>query len=138
MPSAQFEADFGGGIDFTGYATDGDVIGVMGIQRVHNVHLIRHAYVLPSWQGREIGAARLSHLRDSTDSCLLIGAWADAAWAIRFYQRHGFESAPPPEAKVALLRTYWTVSARQIETSVVLASPSPLALAAGQFLGAGR
>jgi GNAT superfamily N-acetyltransferase len=89
---------------------------------VRDVVLIRHAYVLPTHQHRGIGSALLSHPRGLTTLRKLIGTWAAAEWAIRFYQRHGFDLAPA-EQKTALLRTYWTVPDRQIETSVVLADP---------------
>jgi N-acetylglutamate synthase-like GNAT family acetyltransferase len=94
----------------------------MGIQPVRNVDLIRHAYVLPSYQGRGVGSALIAHLRTQISRPILVGTWAAATWAIRFYERHGFH--PVPEAtKALLLRSYWTVSERQIETSVVLAAP---------------
>ena len=94
----------------------------MGIQPVRDVDLIRHAYVLPEHQRRGVGGALLRHLRGSSSRRMLIGTWAAAEWAIRFYRRHGFELASP-ERKTALLKTYWTVPERQIATSVVLANP---------------
>ena len=94
----------------------------MGIQAVADVDLIRHAYVLPGHQGQGIGGALLGHLRRRTARRMLIGTWAAAEWAIRFYRRHGFELVTP-EQKTALLETYWTIPERQIETSVVLADP---------------
>lgn len=97
----------------------------MGIQPVRDVDLIRHAYVLPARQRHGVGAALLKTLRRSSSRRMLIGTWAAAEWAIRFYRRHGFELVSP-ERKVDLLKTYWTVPDRQIETSVVLADP-PLA-----------
>ena len=87
-----------------------------------DIDLIRHAYVLPAHQRHGIGAALLLHLRHRSSRHMLIGTWAAAGWAIRFYCRHGFELVPP-ERKTALLKTYWTVPDRQIETSVVLANP---------------
>jgi N-acetylglutamate synthase-like GNAT family acetyltransferase len=86
---------------------------------------IRHAYVLPDSQGRGVGTALLKHLRGMSSRPLLVGTWAAAEWAIRFYERHGFELVPP-ERMAELLKTYWAIPERQIETSVVLASP-PLA-----------
>ena len=93
----------------------------MGIQPVGDVDLIRHAYVLPGSQRRGVGAALLAHLRGLTGRRMLVGTWAAAGWAVRFYGRNGFEHVTP-EQKTALLRTYWTIPDRQIETSVVLAT----------------
>ena len=108
------------GVVFWGYENDETLIAVMGIQKVRDVTLIRHAYVRSSGQGKGIGTKLLSHLRGLTEDPVLIGTWADAHWAIRFYERHGFQMVDP-EQKVRLLRRYWTVPERQIETSVVLA-----------------
>ena len=100
---------------------DGALAGVMGIQHVRDVTLIRHAYVRTASQRRGIGVALLESLDAQTDRPVLIGTWADAAWAIRFYEKQGFQLVSPEE-KDRLLRTYWTVNERQIETSVVLAA----------------
>ena len=108
------------GVVFWGYEDAGSLSGVMGIQAVQDVTLIRHAYVRTSNQKRGIGALLLSHLRELATTPVLIGTWADAVWAIRFYERHGFQSVGPQE-KDQLLKRYWTVPERQIETSVVLA-----------------
>jgi GNAT superfamily N-acetyltransferase len=123
MDAAHLDGEIAAGVTFSGWEDpDGTLVGVMGIQAVRDVDLIRHAYVLPGQQGRGIGADLLAHLRATTDRPILIGTWAAAEWAIRFYRRHGFELVP--EDRVAgLLRTYWDVPARQVETSVVLASP---------------
>ena len=94
----------------------------MGIQPVGDVDLIRHAYVLPASQGRGVGGALLEHLRGQTTRRILVGTWAAAEWAIRFYRRNGFELVSP-ERKTTLLQTYWSIPERQIETSVVLADP---------------
>ena len=94
----------------------------MGIQAVDDVDLIRHAYVLPDRQRHGIGGSLLGHLRGQTTRRMLIGTWASAEWAIRFYRRHGFELVTP-ERKTALLERYWTIPERQVETSVVLADP---------------
>ena len=119
FPASQLEREIAAGVTFWGYEADGALIGVMGIQPVRDVDLIRHAYVLPAYQGHGIGGKLLAHLRRSTNRPILIGTWADATWAIRFYERHGF-SIVPTDRVPALLRKYWTVSDRQIETSVVL------------------
>jgi GNAT superfamily N-acetyltransferase len=93
---------------------------VMGIQPVQDVTLIRHAYVAPGMQGRGIGGALLAALEARGSGQLLVGTWAAASWAIRFYERHGFVPVADP---AALLRRYWSIPERQIETSVVLAKP---------------
>ena len=120
MSAKQLESEIAAGVNFWGYEANGALIGVMGVQRVRDVDLIRHAYVLPACQGQGIGGKLLAHLRGLTDRPILIGTWADAQWAIGFYRRHGFDLVSP-ELKTSLLKTYWTISERQIETSVVLA-----------------
>jgi len=105
---------------FWGYEETGTLVGVMGLQQVQDVTLIRHAYVRTSSQKRGIGAHLLSHLRELAKGPVLIGTWADAVWAIRFYERFGFQIVGPQE-KNRLLKKYWTVPERQIQTSVVLA-----------------
>jgi GNAT superfamily N-acetyltransferase len=108
------------GIVFWGYEEDGELIGVMGIQHLQDVTLIRHAYVRTEKQNQGIGGKLLSHLRKQTTRPVLIGTWEDAVWAIRFYEKHGFRLVSSAE-KDRLLRMYWSVPERQIETSVVLA-----------------
>jgi GNAT superfamily N-acetyltransferase len=108
------------GVVFWGYEETGTLVGVMGLQQVQDVTLIRHAYVRTSSQKLGIGAHLLSHLRDSAQNPVLVGTWADAVWAIRFYERNGFQIVGLEE-KDRLLKKYWTVPERQIETSVVLA-----------------
>ena len=98
----------------------------MGIQRVRDVDLIRHAYVRPSSQRGGVGGALLERLRADSPRRMLVGTWAAAEWAIRFYERHGFELVPR-ERTAELLRAYWTIPDEQIATSVVLASPPPVA-----------
>ena len=122
MGARELDAEIAAGIVFWGYEADGALIGLMGIQPVGDVDLIRHAYVLPGSQGRGVGGALLAHLRDLTRGRILVGTWAAAEWAIRFYRRHGFELVSP-ERKTMLLETYWTIAERQIEASVVLADP---------------
>jgi GNAT superfamily N-acetyltransferase len=123
MSAAELQSEIAAGVAFVGYEVDGEMIGVMGIQPVLNVNLIRHAYVLPGYQGRGVGSTLIAHLRTKSPGPILIGTWAAATWAIRFYERHGFQLVSET-AKTLLLRTYWTVSQRQIETSAVLAAPS--------------
>lgn len=108
------------GVVFWGYEEDGELVGVMGIQHVQDVTLIRHAYVRPARQNQGIGGKLLETLRRQTTRPVLIGTWADAVWAIRFYEKHGFRLVSPEE-KERLLRKYWSIPARQVETSVVLA-----------------
>ena len=123
MTAAELDREIAAGVEFWGIEDeDGTLAGVMGIQAVRDVDLIRHAYVRPDQQGRGIGGELLAHLEGMTRRRILIGTWADAAWAIRFYERHGYVLVPEAET-ASLLRAYWTVSPRQIETSVVLAKP---------------
>ena len=122
MPPQELQSEIAAGVAFWGYDKGGALVGVMGVQPVRDVELIRHAYVLPEYQRHGVGSALLGHLTGSSRRRMLVGTWAAAEWAIRFYQRHGFELVPP-KRKRPLLQTYWTVPERQIETSVVLASP---------------
>jgi N-acetylglutamate synthase-like GNAT family acetyltransferase len=105
---------------FWGYEEDGKLIGIMGIQDTGDVTLIRHAYVSTAWRRKGIGSKLLSELVAKTDLPLLIGTWAAATWAIHFYEKHGFRLVTPEE-KDRLLKKYWKIPARQVETSVVLA-----------------
>ncbi|MBI3009304.1 MAG: GNAT family N-acetyltransferase [Candidatus Omnitrophica bacterium] len=105
-------------ITFSGWAVNGELVGVAGLEPVKDVTLIRHTYVLPRWQQQGIGSQLLKHLKAQVNTRrLLVGTWADAHWAIRFYQKHGFKLLPD---KDELLKTYWDIPQRQIETSVVL------------------
>jgi N-acetylglutamate synthase-like GNAT family acetyltransferase len=120
MPLHELRAEIDDGVEFWAYEEDGEIKGVMGMQPLGQVTLIRHAYVLTRNQRSGIGGRLLAHLRTLAQGPVLIGTWADAAWAIRFYQKHGF-CLVTPDRKDQLLRRYWKVSARQMETSVVLA-----------------
>jgi GNAT superfamily N-acetyltransferase len=122
MPREELNSEIAAGVVFWGYEEDGSLAGVMGIQSVRDVDLIRHAYVLPSSQRRGIGGALLGHLRQLSTRHILIGTWEAADRAIRFYIRHGFELVVPAR-KTVLLKAYWDVPDRQMEVSVVLASP---------------
>ncbi|MBW1860222.1 MAG: GNAT family N-acetyltransferase [Deltaproteobacteria bacterium] len=108
------------GVVFWGYEEDGKLAGVMGIQDVMDVTLIRHAYVRSARRNQGIGGTLLSDLRRKTTRPLLMGTWADAVWAVRFYEKHGFQLVTPEE-KTRLLQKYWSIPERQVETSVVLA-----------------
>jgi GNAT superfamily N-acetyltransferase len=122
MPWDELGSEIAAGVAFWGYEEDGRLAGVMGFQSVRDVDLIRHAYVLPSSQRRGIGGALLGHLRQLSTRPILVGTWEASDWAIRFYRRHGFELVAPAR-KAVLLKAYWNVPDRQIEVSVVLASP---------------
>jgi N-acetylglutamate synthase-like GNAT family acetyltransferase len=120
MSRKELEKEIEEGVVFWGYEEAGELLGVMGIQPVQGVTLIRHAYVRTSRQKRGIGGLLLSHLRELASGPTLIGTWATAVWAVRFYERHGFRMVAPEE-KDRLLKRYWTIPERQKETSVVLA-----------------
>lgn len=106
------------GMTFYGFEDDGRLVGVIGYQPLGEVTLVRHLYVQSDRQGQGIGSALLRHVMGLTQTRrLLVGTWADAAWAIRFYRKHGFSLLPD---KDELLRTYWHIPDRQREASVVL------------------
>jgi GNAT superfamily N-acetyltransferase len=121
MSSDELDHEIAAGVTFWCCDEDGALTGVMGLQSVGDFDLIRHAYVLPARQRDGIGGRLLRHLRDTSTRPILVGTWAAAEWAIRFYERHGFELVPL-ERKNILLTTYWNIPERQIETSVVLAN----------------
>lgn len=119
MTRAELEREIRSGVEFWGYEQNGLLAGVMGRQDRGEVVLIRHAYVSPACQRRGIGACLLRHLVRDVSRPLLVGAWAAAHWAVRFYEKHGFRLVPPEE-KNRLLKKYWDIPERQVETSVVL------------------
>jgi GNAT superfamily N-acetyltransferase len=119
MSAAELDREIAAGVAFSGYEIDGALAGVMGVQPVRDVLLVRHAYVAPARQREGIGAALLEHVTRATDRPVLVGTWAAAGWAIRFYERHGF-ALVGPERTADLLRAYWSIPERQIATSVVL------------------
>jgi GNAT superfamily N-acetyltransferase len=112
------------GVVFWGYEEGKKLKGIMGIQDVQDITLIRHAYVRTAERNRGIGSKLLSHLRRMTDRPILICTWADAVWAVRFYEKHGFRLVSTEE-KNRLLKKYWKIPERQVETSVVLAEERP-------------
>jgi GNAT superfamily N-acetyltransferase len=122
MSEQELVSEIAAGVQFWGCEDGNGLAGVMGLQPMGEVDLIRHAYVYPVSQRSGIGGALLQHLRHLRTRRMLVGTWAAAEWAIRFYQRHGFVLVSPA-SKITLLKTYWTVPDRQIETSVVLANP---------------
>ncbi len=119
MPPEELVAEIASGVAFHGCEADGTLLGVMGLQPVGEVTLIRHAYVRTAARRRGIGSALLRHLAARVETPLLVGTWAAADWAVRFYRKHGFELVTPAE-KDRLLRRYWRVPEAQIATSVVL------------------
>ena len=123
MQRGELDGEIDAGVEFWGYEAEGELVGVIGMQPVRDVDLIRHAYVSPGMQRHGIGSALLAHVSRSAARRMLVGTWADAGWAIRFYRRHGFELVSPAR-KDELLQTYWNIPERQIETSVVLSNPA--------------
>jgi GNAT superfamily N-acetyltransferase len=123
MSAEELDREIAAGVVFWGCATDGVLSAVMGIQPVRDVDLIRHAYVMPVHQRCGFGTILLTHLREMSTRRMLVGTWAAAQWAIRFYERHGFALVSSAR-KTQLLKAYWTIPDRQIESSVVLANPA--------------
>jgi GNAT superfamily N-acetyltransferase len=120
MPAEELKQEVESGVEFYGWKENSVLVAVMGIQVVNDVTLIRHAYVLTAHQRRGIGENLLKHLmRLARTSTVLVGTWEAAYWAVRFYEKHGFRLVPSEE-KDRLLRKYWNIPERQIETSVVL------------------
>lgn len=126
MPRDALAAEIAAGVKFWGFEGDGRLLGVMGLQPVEDVVLIRHAYVRAAMRRRGIGGRLLQHIRSFSDGPLLVGTWAAAGWAIGFYGKHGFRQVPDDEIPI-LLRRYWDIPDRQIEASVVLADQAWLA-----------
>lgn len=123
MPLDELQREIADGVEFWGDEVDGELLGVMGIQHRGEVDLIRHAYVRGRARRRGVGTRLLAHLMRSTQKPLLIGTWADARWAVRFYEKNGFRLLTREETG-QVLRRFWNIPERQVETSVVLASPA--------------
>lgn len=121
MTETELQTQIEEGVQFWCYSENDTIIGVMGIQDKSDVTLIRHAYVSTAARNKGIGGKLLQYLSGLTEKPILIGTWADAVWAINFYKKHGFRQVSLDE-KEQLLRKYWNIPVRQIETSVVLAS----------------
>ena len=119
MPLEELKDEIAAGVKFWGYEDSGQLVGVMGVQPVKDVALIRHAYVKTKMRNRGIGGKLLAQLLGQLEGRILVGTWKAADWAIRFYQNHGFKLVSEEE-KNRLLKTYWNIPERQIETSVVL------------------
>jgi N-acetylglutamate synthase-like GNAT family acetyltransferase len=120
MPMEELEREIGAGIVFWAAEDIGRMHGVMGMQDKGEVALVRHAYVATELRRKGVGTALLRHVQNLTEKPVLIGTWAAATWAIDFYRRNGFTQVSREE-KERLLRKYWTIPERQIETSIVLA-----------------
>ncbi len=121
MSEDELRDEIRGGVVFWCWEEAGVILGIMGIQDVKDVTLIRHAYTHPASQRKGIGSRLLQHLAAQTKRPLLMGTWADAEWAIRFYEKHGFTLVSEEEKNI-LLRKYWSIPERQVETSVVLSN----------------
>jgi GNAT superfamily N-acetyltransferase len=121
MSEEELRTQLDEGVEFWKYLNNGTVVGVMGIQDRQEATLIRHAYVRTTERNKGIGSKLLTHLCTIAPTPVLVGTWKDASWAVRFYEKHGFRLLSPTET-VDVLRKYWRISHRQIETSVVLAS----------------
>ena len=120
MSKQELIDEFSDGVRIYGYNHNNELIGVIGIQEVKDVVLIRHAYTLSSYQGKGAGSALLEYLlKKNLNSRLLVGTWKDATWAIRFYEKFGF-ILHAKEEKTLLLKKYWKIPSKQIENSVVL------------------
>ena len=119
MPLVELREQINLGVEFWGYEENYRLVGVMGMQPVRDVTLIRHAYVRSAMRHRGIGGELLNHLLDRIEGRILVGTWQAADWAIRFYVKHGFQLVGEAE-KNRLLGMYWQIPERQIETSVVL------------------
>jgi N-acetylglutamate synthase-like GNAT family acetyltransferase len=131
MSDAYLKHEMESGVVFWGYEDNGKIAGVMGIQDVLDVTLIRHAYVRTADRSKGVGGKLLSHLKTLTERPTLVGTWRAATWAVAFYEKHGFRLVTPDE-KERLLKKYWSISERQIETSVVLADAKWLKTRAGR------
>ena len=120
MTARELQKEIEAGVQFFVWVEDEHLLGVVGIQPIRDTTLIRHAYVLTEYQKRGIGSRLLEYLMGLAQTPeILVGTWADATWAIRFYENHGFKMVSSEE-KDRLLRTYWNIPERQVETSVVL------------------
>jgi len=131
MPDEELTAEIADGVVFWVAEADGQLLGVMGIQDKGDVALVRHAYVSRARQRGGVGTGLLHHIEALTGKPILIGTWAAATWAIEFYQRSGYTMVSDLE-KERLLRRYWSIPDRQVETSVVLADPRWMRLRRGE------
>ena len=121
MPIEELTTQINEGVEFWNYEENNKILGVMGIQFKNDATLIRHAYVKTAARQKGIGGKLLAQLTDMAETPILIGTWRDASWAISFYKKHGFRQLSDDE-KNKLLKIYWSIPERQVETSIVLAS----------------
>jgi SAM-dependent methyltransferase len=121
MPPTELRDELDAGVAFTGAFEGHELVGVMGLQDVLDVTLVRHAYVRSDRQGRGLGGRLLAHLLDGLERPVLVGTWRAATWAVRFYERHGFRVLSADDC-VRVLRKYWSIPDRQVDESVVLAN----------------
>ncbi len=131
MDQDELQHEIDDGVVFWGFEESGELLGVMGLQHLEDVTLIRHAYVRTSRRNQGIGSRLLAHVGRQAERAMLVGTWAAARWAVRFYERHGFRLVSLEE-KDQLLQEHWSIPARQIETSVVLAERAWSAARQGQ------
>ncbi len=125
MSKKELTDEIDSGVQFYGWTETGILVGIMGIQNINDVTLIRHAYVLTKHQRKGIGKRLLEHLKPlAPTSEVLVGTWEVASWAINFYEKHGFRLVSKEETD-RLLRKYWNIPERQIQTSVVLKLVAP-------------
>ncbi|HEV2436736.1 MAG TPA: GNAT family N-acetyltransferase [Verrucomicrobiae bacterium] len=129
MSFEELREEISRGVEFWGYEANRRLVGVMGMQPVRDVTLIRHAYVKTAMRNHGVGGQLLNHLLERIEGKILVGTWQAAGWAVRFYQKHGFQLVGTAE-KNRLLSTYWQIPERQIETSVVLVCSRPHPLSA--------
>lgn len=125
MPAEELRAEMAAGVAFWGFTRDGRLAGVMGLQHVQDVALIRHAYTRTATRGSGVGSALLEHLKTQAKAPLLVGTWKAATWAVRFYEKRGFVLTSETE-KQRLLKRYWSIPERQVEESVVLRGPGSM------------
>jgi N-acetylglutamate synthase-like GNAT family acetyltransferase len=121
MSKTELQHEIKDGVTFWCYEREKKLVGIMGIQHVKDVSLIRHAYVRKTSQNQGVGTKLLAYLCNHATRPVLVGTWAAATWAIHFYESHGFTQVTE-ETKNRLLRTFWSIPERQVETSVVLAN----------------
>ena len=120
MSEQELVNEFNDGVHMFGYNQNNRLVGVMGIQKLKDITLIRHAYTLTHYQGTGVGGSLLKYLFEINQStCLLVGTWREAAWAIQFYEKFGFVLHAKDESAL-LLKKYWNIPSKQIENSVVL------------------
>jgi len=120
MSEQELVSEFNDGVHMFGYNQNNRLVGVMGIQKLKDITLIRHAYTLTHYQGKGVGKSLLKYLLEiNQDTCLLVGTWRDATWAIRFYEKFDFVLQTKKQT-VYLLKKYWKIPLKQIENSVVL------------------